>query len=157
MLEAELGTTDWAAEEAGCEEAVGLLEAVSLDLTSLGSAWVEDSAFEELVLDDFVSELFFADDAEDVSLDSAVPESTELAIEFSEAGEITGPAGKIGAFSPAELNEPEAGAQPIISTSTIRIETIFFIFFVNSPKDLRYRLIIPKSRLRYNRKNQEKI
>ncbi len=122
-----------------------MLDVVSLDFASLGFDCVEEVTFEELAFDDFVTELFSTDEGcEDGTLEITL-DSAELTVEFSKAGVITGTAGEIGAFPPTELNEPEAGAQPIRNISTIRIETIFFIFFVNSPKNLRYRLIIPKS------------
>jgi len=108
-----------------------LLETVSLDFTaSLCFDTLEEAAFEDFVFEDLVSELFSTDFD---SLESAWLELfTELSTETSEDSTITVEAGKIGAFSPAELNEPEAGAQPVgtipmNNTSIIRIETIFFM------------------------------
>jgi len=119
MLEA----VDAAAEETGSEEASGLLETVSLDFVSSLCSGSLETAFE-----DSVTELFSSDcgSAELSSEDGTTEDSTET----SEAGVIAWEAGKIGAFSPAELNEDEAGTagvQPMKNTSKIKKETTFFI------------------------------
>lgn len=123
---------------------MGLLDTVSLDFTtSLSFGRLEEVALDELVFEDFVAELL---SEEDGTFESAMLERSELSTETSETGEFID-AGKISAFSPAELNEPETGAQavdtiPTNNVSKTRIDIIFFMSICQlsekSPLPLEY-------------------
>ena len=111
------GTLDCADDAA--EETTGLLEVVSLDLTSLGF-----DGLDEVALEDLTAELT-TETTDDGSLDGACLDSSrELSIETTDAGLI---AEEIDAGEIGMLSTEETGAQPVNNANKIRIEIIFFI------------------------------
>ncbi len=120
-----------------------MLDTAALDfIVSLGFGWLDSDALDEPVFEDFVAALL---SEEDGTFESAMLERSELSTETSETGEFID-AGKISAFSPAELNEPE-GAQavdtiPTNNVSKTRIDIIFFMSICQlsekSPLPLEY-------------------